>query len=267
MTTNSQKTKKPTTRLENYTLKQKNRYKILIVSSVATAIVLLAKVLLHYMGVEFLAFSSLHSAVVTGTFFVIGFLLSATIADYKESERIPSEFSSVVENMYEDGKSIGKVYPGFDIQAYRKQLRKVVKSFGTEVRSKKHSARVEIYKINDHFVAMEHAGVPPNFITKLKQQQAQLLRVLFRVTYIQRITFIPSASILVHSIVPLTIIMLLLTKFESGYAGFAVVGIISFIMIFILRLIHIISTPFHSSGRTQDDVSLFLIDETTKHLS
>ena len=43
---------------------------------------------------------------------------------------------------------------------------------------------------------MEQGNVPPNFIVKLKQQQTVLLRHRHRVDYIQRIRFIPSASIL-----------------------------------------------------------------------
>ena len=76
------------------------RYRIFIISLLVTIIVIAGKVILHNTGNEVLTLGSLHTGVITGTFFVIGFLLSATIADYKESERIPSEFSSIIENMY-----------------------------------------------------------------------------------------------------------------------------------------------------------------------
>jgi hypothetical protein len=243
------------------------RYNLFVTSLAVTSVLIGLKIVLHHFGYEILELGSLHSGVVTGTFFVVGFLLSTTIADYKESERIPSEFSSVIENMYEDAKAIHTSYPGFDIEAYKKQLRQVAQSFSTDVRSKKHTTRLHVHKLNDSFTAMESAKVPPNFIVKLKQQQAQLLRVLFRVTYIQRITFIPSATILARSIIPLTLGLLLLTEIKPILGGMAITAIISFILIYILQLIQVISTPFHGEGKTQDDVSLFLIDETVKHLS
>lgn len=242
------------------------RYGLFIFSLVITAILIGVKILLHLLGYEVMQLGSLHTGVVTGTFFVIGFLLSTTIADYKESERIPSEFSSVIENMYEDAKSIHVSYPGFDLEAYRKQLHQVAQSFSNDVRKKKHTTRLHVHKLNDSFVAMESAKVPPNFIVKLKQQQAQLLRVLARVTYIQRITFIPSATILAWSIVPLAVSMLLFTEIEPIFGGMIITAIISFILIYILRLIQVISTPFHGEGKTQDDVSLFLVDETIRYL-
>ncbi len=227
----------------------------------------IVKIVLHNTGNEILTLGSLHTGVVTGTFFVLGFLLSTTIADYKESERVPSEFSSILENMYEDAESAHATYPKFNLSKFRETLSKVAGSFADGIRNKKHTARFDIHNLNKTFVEMEKAGVPPNYIVKLKQQQAQLLKILFRVTYIQRITFIPSASILAMSIIPITISFILLTEIEPVTGGIIITAVISFILVYMLRLIQVISTPFQRAGKTQDDVSLFLIDDTAKHLS
>jgi hypothetical protein len=113
---------------------------------------------------------------------------------------------------------------------------------------------------------MEKADVPANFIVKLKQQQALLVRNLFRVNYIQRITFLPSAIILAWSIVVLAIGLLLLTEIEPFVGGMVLSGVITFILVYVLLLIRIIGTPFHSEGKTKDDVSLFLLERTIDHL-
>ena len=65
----------------------------------AMAIVLL-KYGFHLLNWEPIEQSSLHNGVLSSATFVIGFLLSATIADYKESERIPAEFAANIEDMY-----------------------------------------------------------------------------------------------------------------------------------------------------------------------
>lgn len=121
--------------------------------------------------------------------------------------------------------------------------------------------------LNQTFGAMEKAGVPANFIVKLKQQQAQLLRHMFRVNYIQKIDFIPSAMFLVRSIVVLVIGLLLLTNIDPFYGGLVITGAISFILCYMLLLIGVIRVPFHTSGKTRDDVSLFLLRETHSYLS
>lgn len=252
--------------LDTSYIKSMKRYRIFLLSLIVTAIVIAIKFVLHETNNEILVIGSLHSGVVTGTFFVIGFLLSTTITDYKESERIPAEFASVLENMYEDAESIKANYDGFDLMAFKKQLRNVAKTFATDVRKKRHTTRLEVHKLNATFIEMEKAGVPANFIVKLKQQQAQLMRILFRVTYIQRITFIPSATILAWSIIPLTISLLVFTEIEPFFGGMIITAIICFILVYMLRLIQVISTPFQGEGKTQDDVSLFLVDETLRHL-
>lgn len=244
-----------------------SRFNIFIVSLLVTVIVMVIKVILHSTGNELLTLGSLHTGVITGTFFVLGFLLSTTIADYKESERVPSEFSSILENMYEDAEATHATYNKFDLDLFRDILSDIAYSFGDGIRNKKHTARYDIHRLSELFVQMEKAGVPPNYVVKLKQQQAQLLKILFRVTYIQRITFIPSASILAKSIIPIVIAFILFTEIEPLTGGIIITAVISFILVYMLRLIQVISTPFQTAGKTQDDVSLFLIDETALHLS
>lgn len=242
-------------------------FRIFIISLVIAAGLVVVKFGLHSLGWEVIAQGSLHNSVVAGAFFVVGFLLSATIADYKESERIPSEFSSILENMYEDAASSHGKYSKFDLEKFRLQLIKVGNSFKKDVRNKSHKTRHEVHLLSETFTEMEEANVPPNFIVKLKQQQAQLARSLFRVNYIQNIKFIPSATILARSIVVLTSLLLLFTEIEPFYGGMAVVALISFILVYIIALIQVISTPFHAAGKTQDDISLFLISEAVTYLN
>lgn len=228
--------------------------------------VVAVKYILHYFNLEPIEQSSLHNSVSSGVFFVVGFILSATIADYKESEKIPSEFAANSENFYEDARSIHGSYPDFDIDGLRTQLRTILTSFATDVRNKSHGTRNHIHELNIYFTQMEKAGVPANFIVKLKQQQSAMLRNVLRVNYIQRITFIPSASILARSIVVLLVVMLLLTNVEPFYGSLVIVGLITFILSYMLILIQVISTPFHAEGKTRDDVSLFLLSSTKRHL-
>ena len=113
---------------------------------------------------------------------------------------------------------------------------------------------------------MEQGGVPPNFIVKLKQQQTALLRARHRVNYIQRIKFIPSATILMRSIVVALIGLLVVTNIEPFFGGLLIAGLITFILVYMVVLIRVISTPFHKAGKTQDDVSLFLITDAVEYL-
>lgn len=241
-------------------------FRIFLLALLATAIVVCVKMILHYYNVEIIEQTSLHNSVVSSVIFVIGFILSATIADYKESEKIPAEFASTIENMYEDAQYTHKTYKEFNLDLFRTNLLDILKSFRTGTRVNRTGVRREIHDLNVTFGEMEQAGVPANFIVKLKQQQAVLLKSMFRVNYIQKIKFIPSAFILARSIVALIIVMLLFTNIEPFYGGLILTGMISFILLYMIVLIQTISIPFHAKGKTQDDVSLFLLQETAANL-
>lgn len=242
-------------------------YKIFLFSLSATAIVVAVKYLMHILGWELITQTSLHNSIISSVIFVIGFILSATIADYKESEKIPAEFASTIQDIYDDARSIHKTYPKFDLVLLHKNLLDILSSFRVGTRVKRTRVRKEIGGLHESFSQMEKAGVPPNFVVKLKQQQAQLLKSLFRVNYIQRIRFIPSATYLVRSLVLLVIAFVLLTDIDPFYGGLVITGILSFILIYMLFLIQTVSVPFRAKGETQDDVSLFLIRETTEYLN
>ena len=234
--------------------------------AVATVVVSV-KFVLHRLGWEPIEQSSLHNSVISSVTFVIGFLLSATIADYKESERIPAEFAALLEDMYDDAAAIYQSYPVFDIDGFRRQLHAVAQGFSDDVRHSAYDARQDIRGLTPYFATMEQGNVPPNFIVKLKQQQTVLLRHRHRVDYIQRIRFIPSASILARSIVVALLGLLLITNIDPFVASLTVVGLISFVLVYMIILIHVISTPFHKAGKTRDDVSLFLIHDAEEYLS
>jgi hypothetical protein len=242
-------------------------YRIFIITVIITAVIIAAKYVFHLFGLELIVLGSLHGSVISGVIFVIGFILSATISDYKEAERIPAEIASTIEDMNEDVISIHQNYPEFDLAGYQKQLKMVAKSLAGDLRSSKSdAAKTELYALGRLHAAMEKSGVPANFIVKLKQQQASLTRHLFRVNYIQKITFIPSSIILAWSIVIIAIALLVFTEVEPFVGGVVITGAISFIMVYVLQLITVIKTPYHDEGKTKDDVSLFLIDRTIDHL-
>ncbi len=253
--------------LYNSCMKQKLiNYRIFVWALVAAISMLPVKYLMHYLGLEFIEQTSLHNSVVSSAIFVLGFVLSATIADYKESERIPAEFASNIEDMWSDAKQIHKQYPTFDLEGFRKSLIEVLKTFREGTRVNRRGARQEIADLQASFADMERAGVPPNFVTKLKTQQTQLMRSLFRVNYIQKIQFIPSAFFLIKTIVVMIIGLLLCTNIDPFYGGLFIVGAITFIVVYMLILIHHIAIPFQGKGVSRDDVSLFLLRETKTFL-
>ena len=247
-------------------MKKLQLYKILIYAGLITILTMVIKYLLNLTGLEFIGQTSLQNGVISSAIFVLGFFLSAIIADYKESEKIPSEFAATIEDMYEDARHLQKIYSGFSLEIFRKNLIDILDAFREGTRKRRHDIRYEINELHLTFIEMEKAGVPANYIIKLKTQQGQLLKSLFRVNYIQKIKFVPSVTILAQSIIVLVVAMLLFTNIDPFFVCLIVTGIITFILVYMQMLIKVISVPFQPAGSTKDDVSLFLLHETKIHL-
>ena len=119
---------------------------------------------------------------------------------------------------------------------------------------------VAVERLTESFLEMDRLGVPPNYIARLKQEQALVVRNLMRAAYIQRIAFLPSAYTLVEIMLALLITLLMFTRVATGVTDAILLGFISLIFVYILRLLRVLDSPFRASGAGLDDVSLYQID-------
>lgn len=242
------------------------RYRILEQTLALVGLVVAAKVGLHTLGWEFVAVSPLHASIVAGGIFILSVFLAGILPDYKEAERLPTEFAATVDSMFDDGVAISRTNPEFDSAGLRESLTSTLRALRSDILEGKRSAYAEIREITMALSDMERVNVPPNFITKLKQEQASLVKLLLRLYYIQRINFIPSAYYLVVSTAVTVIAILLVTNLEPFNASVASLALVAFVFLYLMRLIEIAETPFRANGTTRDDVSLFVVEEVLQRL-
>lgn len=241
-------------------------YRILLSALGITGLALLIKTILHIFNWEFIALTPLHTAVISGGIFVISFVLSAVITDYKESERLPAEFAAIIESMYEDLKGISISYPKVNLKEFQATLCEILTLAREDVVTGNRQTHRKVFELSAQLADMEQKGVPPNFLVKLKQEQAILVKSLFRINYIQTVKFLPSAYALAQLVGLLITAILLFTKIDPVSAGLVITGVTTLIFSYIVILIHSINKPFQFDGTTIDDVSLFLIDRTIEHV-
>jgi hypothetical protein len=236
------------------------KFKIFRETFILVLIILGVKVLLNHFRLEFIETSSLLTSIVSGSIFVLGFILSSTHADYKESEKLPNDLSTAIESIYNDGRIFKKQYKKFDFLELKNILISIIALFKKDITAHTKKSFFKANELSEVFVKLEKLGVPANYIVKLKQDQNTIIRVILRINYIQRIQPIPSAFILVESIVAGLVVILLLTKMDSLSNELIAIGFITFIFIYMLKLIKVLEKPFHPEGSTLDDVSLFNLE-------
>ncbi len=248
-------------------MKFTNHYKILLSSLGFTGLALGIKATLHILGWEVMPLTPLHTAVIAGGIFVMSFVLSAVIADYKESEKLPAEFAATIESMYEDIKGISIAHPKVNLKEIQATLCEILTLIRKDVVTGNRQTHHKVFELSAQLADMEQKGVPPNYLAKLKQEQALLVKSLFRINYIQTIKFLPSAHVLAQLVVAAISAILLFTKIDPVLTGTVVTGVTILIFTYILILIRTVSQPFQAEGATIDDVSFFLIDRTMEHVS
>ena len=104
-------------------------------------------------------------------------------------------------------------------------------------------------------------------VAKLVISAFSLEFIVLRVYHVQRTEFLPSAYLLIQSIVVIIITALAFTEIEPTYEAVIILAFISFFFVALLRLLRIMDRPFHVEEHTQDDVSLFLLRRFVERLS
>lgn len=241
------------------------RFRLFLTVLGVVIVLALVKIGIHWVGGEFLALNALFTSVIAGAVFIIGFLLSGILADYKEAERIPADIRTALEAIYDDCKSFAHRQKSVSVASLRANLlhivvcipRALLRPDGTNIRAVIH----HIDELTNYFCGLEEAGMPPNYIVRLRAEQSTLRRCLFRMYHLQRIQFVPSVHVLVQSLVITVVFLLLFLKTEGSPESALIFGAISYMFIYILYLAATLEQPFRKGRQTLDDVSLFLLRE------
>jgi len=192
--------------------------------------------------------------VITGGIFLIGFMLAGTIADYKESEKIPAEIACAFETI-DDTLVLGHGFRGnFDLAGVRKKLMDVTE---TVIRWFEHNETPEnvfrmVSSITSIALVLEKAEVGP-IASRISGEQHNLRKLISRVNVIKKTYFLSTGYALLEVLTVVIIFLLLVARFENEVTSVIIISFITQIFVYMLRLIRDIDEPFEysSSGRAR----------------
>jgi hypothetical protein len=92
-----------------------NRHRLLLRVSAIVSVVICAKLFVHFLGWEVISINPLFSGIIAANVFLMGFLLSGVLSDFKESERLPGELSACLENLAQEVSGIRIARPEANI--------------------------------------------------------------------------------------------------------------------------------------------------------
>jgi hypothetical protein len=236
--------------------------------SAVVAVIAAAKLIAHSVSGEVISLNALFSGIIAANVFLMGFLLSGVLADYKESEKLPGELSACLENMAQEvrGIGLGKGEPN-------------VRPCLGGIAGLAHSIHEYFYKraeigtvlsgvdcLTDEFAVLE-PQTQATFIARVKQEQSNMRRSMVRVDIIRETSFISSGYLLAYLITFLLCGGLVLVNMDPFYESFSFAIVISFLLIFLLQLIRDLDNPFGYYERYSGaDVTLKPLEDTIARL-
>lgn len=218
------------------------------------------KALSHTYGFEMMDLNALFTSLVAGTIFLIGFLISGVLSDYKESEKIPSELAASLRTLYDDSMYLYKLKNLQSAQDFMKYQKEFAISLMDWFYKKERTKNImdKISAMNNYLVEMEHQGVQANFIIKMKNEQSNLRKMIMRIDTIRDTEFVGSAYAIVEAMGILVAIGLILIKIEPFYASLFLVTLVTFLISYMFWLIKDLDNPFDYTvkGEGGTEVSL-----------
>lgn len=218
------------------------------------------KFAVHYNGWEFFSLNSLFTSLVAGTIFLIGFLIAGVLSDYKESEKIPSELSACLESLYDESYTILKVKNSDAAIKFIEFQKSFVYSLNKWFYKKERTQKilVKVSSMSDFFVEFEKEGLPPVFITKMKNEQNNIRKIILRIHTIRDTNFISSAYAIVEALAFFIVLGMILIKIEPFYESLFFTVLVTFLVTYMLFLIKDIDNPFDysSHGESGTEISL-----------
>ena len=250
----------------------RKRFRLFLTVIAVVLVLSVLKAAIHWFGLEFLSLNPLFTSAIAGAIFIIGFLLSSVLSDYKEAERMPTDIRMALEAIHDDVTCFGAGKPEVDLAALRAILSKIVLSLTDGLgHAGNHADMVpvlaQIDKLPAVFTGLEKLGMPANYVVRLRATQDLLRRSVLRIYHIQKMQFVPSIHILVQTLVASIMFLLLALKTEGSPESALIFGFIAYMFVYALYLINMLEQPFQKGHDSMDDVSLFLLREFEEKLT
>jgi len=221
--------------------------------------ILVLKYIAHRYGWEYLSLNSLFGAIISANVFLVGFLISGVLADYKESEKIPGELACSLETILDECVSLNKTKQSPEARACFLSVRELLGNILGWFNKKQKTGELmtRLSALYTQFSSLEPL-TQANFIVRLKQEQSSIRRMITRVHTIRETSFNPTAYAIVEIITFILSLGLICMRIDPYYESMFFVAFVSFILIYMVLLIKDLDNPFayYDADNVSEEVSL-----------
>jgi hypothetical protein len=241
---------------------ERKHARIIVRTLAIVAVVVALKAGAHALGWELLSLSPLLSGIVAANMFLMGFLLSGVLTDFKESEKLPGEVATSLEIMFDEATNMARRATDAETESAAGAVAADVRDVATSLHDWFHKKRRTSELMNalgdlsPRLIALESPAQAAS-IARIKQEQHGLRRAVVRIHTIRETSFISSGYLIAELTTFLLSLALILSRIEPFFESLFISAVIVFLLAFLLLLIHDLDNPFgYYEAGASEEVSL-----------
>jgi hypothetical protein len=196
-----------------------------------------------------LDFSPLLTGVIAAEVFIIGFILSGTAADFKEAERLPGELAACLETIADECLIMDAE---LDLPEARQCISLLAEIAGCARLWLLHDTDLDhviakLRRLNPLFMVVA-PKTQAGFTTRLKSEQANIRKLLIRMDSMRRTSYVAAGYLIAEVTAVMILVLLVISEVGPLAPTILVVGVITYLMVYMLALIRDIDNPFEYRG-------------------
>ena len=208
--------------------------------------------------------------VMTGGIFLIGFMLAGTMADFKESEKLPADLACQLETLEETFAQAAASKPALDLAALRRSVLATGESLHDWLYRKVDQKAMHraVDALGEACQAVEKSNGGPISVRTVNEVNV-LRRTATRIAVISRTGFLASGYALLEVLTVVILGLLMIARFKSLLPEVVLVSFVTLIYVYMIRLIRDIDDPFeYAEGGVKGaaEVELFPLEEYLERL-
>jgi hypothetical protein len=220
--------------------------RLAVVAAPMVAGAVVVKLILELADVHPLELNPLLSGLVAANVFLLGFLLAGTLADYKESERLPGELASSLDTIADECLLVHTelaIPEGKACLEHTANLAGIIRGWLLH-QNDFNSVLRTLREYNPYFLVFS-PKIQAGFTTRLKIEQANIRKVVIRMDAIRSTSFVAAGYAIAQLTGVLLIAGLELTNLaDKMVESLFFVGVITLLLTYVFLLIRDLDDPF-----------------------
>jgi hypothetical protein len=239
------------------------KYALFIRVGFIIAALVILELVVAWRGLAFITINSLTTTFLSGTFFIIGLILAGALSDYKEAEKIPAEFVTVLKSMHHDALILAEQSSSLESgRSLARHTEDLLVSINNNFRGNhwhKKALDPHIGEINADLSLLLQHSAPAVLVGKVRDNVTSVERLSNRVDVIIETSFIPTAYKVAEVAVAAVAFIFVFARNEWGAGGLVTMSAIVFLLASVVMLVKDMDNPFEYNKNTFADVDLSLL--------